>query len=117
MYEIARIVQDDEHLKKRWFNDPVCDLIIWENHQNVIEKFQFYYRKVNNEFMVEWNLTHELQYAQVDSGDGALKNFSPVLVRGKKQNPDDIVFFFVYRSIKLDEKIKNFVIEKLKTNL
>lgn len=117
MYEIARIVQDDENLHKRWFNDPVCDLIIWENHQQQIEKFQFYYRKINNEFMVEWNLSRELQFAQVDSGDGALKNFSPILVRGKKQNPDDIIFFFVYRSIKLDEKIKKFVIEKLKTHI
>ena len=117
MYEIKHIVQDDDKQRKRWFNDPICDLIVWEADQESIDKFQFYYKKSGNEFMVEWNKNQELQYANVDSGDSALRNFSPVIVRGKKQRPDDIIFFFMYRSLRLDQKVKSFVLEKLKSGL
>lgn len=117
MYEIQNIVQDDNLFLKRWFNDPICDLIIWEKPHRSIRKFQFYYKKSGNEFMVEWNGDQPLSYASVDSGDGNLRNFAPVIVRGKKQRADDIIFFFVYRSIKLDPAVKNFVLEKLKSGL
>ena len=73
------IKNDDEHLNKRWFRDAKsgCDLLVWQNENGEIVKFQFW----KDEALIEWNQGKGLKTGKIDPATGGFKNYQASFYR------------------------------------
>ena len=73
--------QPDENLNRRWFSDSFFDLIVWEDKQGDIIKFELCYDKNKNEHSYTWAANNGHTHLKVDDGEiyGRHK-MSPILV-------------------------------------
>ena len=63
MWEYQKTRQDSPTLKKRWFYDSDCDLILWQDEAGAIHRFQFCYGKdTPQERVVEYKNGHLMQH-------------------------------------------------------
>ncbi len=87
---------DPEFIKKtehephrRWFRDSeaACDLIIWENDDKQIDRFQFWHQDA----LIEWKNGRGLTTGHVDKTSGAFTHYQSEIYRIHQNFDDDIL--------------------------
>jgi hypothetical protein len=75
--ELLRKTEPD--LEKRWFRDVEnnCDLLIWQNNENQVVRFQFWME----ESLLEWNLNKGYKTGRIDQHTGAFRSYHAPLFR------------------------------------
>jgi hypothetical protein len=73
------IKKSDDEPYRRWFRDSeaACDLIIWEDKNHVIERFQFWHEDA----LIEWKSGEGLKTGVVDQTSGAFTHYQTRLYR------------------------------------
>lgn len=100
---------------RRWFSDSSMDLIIWEDENGNVRKFQLCYGKGVDEHAFTWRNSNSYTHNRVDDGEDVNmghKN-SPILVPDGKFNPAELAQKFFANSHEIDSKISEFVRREL----
>jgi hypothetical protein len=76
--------------KKRWFRDALgdYDLFVWEDEEDKIKKFQFWY----HEALLEWSQESGYKTGTMDPKSGAFVNYQSDLYKFHKNLDKDIIF-------------------------
>ena len=73
------IKKTENESRRRWFRDSeaACDLFIWENADQKIERFQFWHEDA----LVEWKAGKGLRTGHVDQSSGSFTHYQTQLYR------------------------------------
>jgi len=113
--EVKKTSQVPGKRLRRWFSDSELDLIVWEDDDGNISKFQLCYGKGKDEQAFTWRNSGSYTHDRIDDGEDVVlghKN-SPILVPDGKFSPAALVQIFIARSHNVDSKISEFICEKL----
>ena len=101
--------------KRRWFFNGYFDLIVWFDEDKEIFGFQLCYDIGRFERALTWRKDSGYSHNRIDSGEYGGLNLkeSPILVRDGYFNKVEIDDRFLKESAEIDQKISNFVHQKL----
>jgi hypothetical protein len=101
--------------KRRWFFNDYFDLIVWFDEDKEIFGFQLCYDIKRFERAFTWRKDIGYSHNRIDSGEygGLNLKASPILVRDGYFNKVDIDDRFLKESAEIDQKISNFVHQKI----
>jgi len=100
--------------RRRWFEDEYFDLIVWQNEGGEIIEFELSYDKSKNQRAIRWEKSAGFAHYRVDDGNGPGKHkATPVLFSGGSFDFEKIAQFFMLASKEVNEKIVEFVHEKI----
>lgn len=103
MWEYHKTRQDSASLKKRWFYDEDCDLILWQDEAGDIKRFQFCYGKNGpGEKSVEWRGGDHLYHHDVLSPVGPEDMGSPTFVNTRNLDIDEAKQILVLNAGEMD---------------
>ena len=79
----ALIKKSADEPSRRWFRDSeaACDLIIWEDEDHRIERFQFWHEDA----LIEWKSGEGLKTGIVDQASGAFTHYQTQIYRLHQQ--------------------------------
>ncbi len=83
----------DQSLIKRWFRDSEsdCDLMVWEDAEQNIERFQFW----SVDALLEWNKSGGIKTGHVDKSNGVFTHYQSELYRLHNDLNTQIVEFVI----------------------
>jgi len=83
------IKKTENETSRRWFRDSeaACDLIIWENEEGHIRRFQFWH----DDALIEWKDGDGLKTGIVDQTSGAFTHYQTQLYRMHQHFDDDVL--------------------------
>ena len=115
LYEINKIDQKEEPLKRRWFFDHQLDLLVWLDRNDEIHGFQLCYDKDDNSHALTWFEDKGFGHNKVDEADDSLGRWrgSPILVSDGVFEADRIAKIFREKSTNIEDRISRFVYEKI----
>lgn len=116
MTESLNSRQSDGALQRRWFSDDYFDLIVWENENKDIVRFQLCYNKFKDEHAFVWNQQDGHSHLKVDDGEGVPDRYkmSPILIADGHFEREAISARFLEAGKDIDQNISQFVYSKLK---
>ena len=101
--------------KRRWFTNNYFDLIVWQDNQSEITKFQLCYDKTRKERALTWTKGRGFDHNLIDDGeDSPLKNQSPILLADGLFPAREVLEIFITDSEVIEQQIRSFIIEKLR---
>ena len=97
--------------KRRWFNSPELDLIVWLDDDDRPSGFQLCYDKSRGERALTWHEGRGYDHAAVDSGEGMPTKYkgTPILVADGLFEPDRVKEDFLEASAEVPDAIRTFV--------
>ena len=100
---------------KRWFQDDYFDLFTWEDRQTrEVISFQLCYDRLGKERVLSWDQYRGFGHHRIDDGEySPHKNMTPIFVTGGNFASDEVLSRFSKESTQIDEKIKQFISQKL----
>ena len=105
--------QVDYPLYKRWFRDSEieCDLLVWEESNQKITRFQFWHRDA----LLEWQAELGIKTGHVDRSSGVFHHYQSELYRLHDQLDREIVDFVseLIDSRKSERSVLNTVLQIL----
>ena len=115
MIEIITSRRFDNDLRRRWFSDDYFDLIVWENQNKEIVKFELCYNKLKDEHAYVWEQQTGQSHFRVDDGEGVpdKHKMSPIFMPDGLFDREDIKPRFLKAGENIDRYITGFVAEKL----
>ena len=113
--ELADTRQIAGEPRRRWFNAPDLDLIVWLDERETPIGFQLCYDKQRFERALTWREGRGYDHAAVDSGEAGYANYkrTPILVADGAFDSARISALFSEASIELPEPIREFVAQAL----
>ena len=123
--EDTHIRQFEGEPKRRWFSDSDLDLIVWlepgasyssaaYQPADRIIGFQLCYDKDGTERAVTWHEASGYTHSRVDTGEtGSKSKRTPVLVGKSDFEPLKVAELFRQRSAQIEQRIAQFVYEKI----
>lgn len=103
MWEHKNTRQDSDTLKKRWFYDSDCDLILWQDAEGAIKRFQFCYDKGGpSEKSVEWRGGDRVFAHDVVNPEGSWDMGSPTFANSKRLDLDGAKQILVMHAGEMD---------------
>jgi len=101
--------------KRRWFSNHYFDLIVWQNDQSEITKFQLCYDKTGKERALTWTKGRGFDHNLIDEGEASpLKNQSPILLKDGLFHASEVLKIFIADSELIEQQVRSFIIEKLR---
>lgn len=116
LIETKDVKQSKEDVQHRWFSDDYFDLILWQNQNKDILRFELCYDKNKNEHAYVWNQQSGYTHLKVDDGEGVLGRYkmSPIFIADGYFDRENIAAKFLEAGKNIDGNIAKFVYEKLK---
>ena len=135
--EITAIQQDADGFLKRWFTSAEFDLYIWTKQpekkpndsavitknddrtrlgliDNEFEKFDLFYKNLNDEIAISWHQNSGFRYFKVDNGSHQGKHpKSPVMVETQELSLPNMLEKVEHELSEIDYRTASFIIEKL----
>ena len=111
MRELPDIRQIPGEPRRRWFNSPELDLIVWLDEDDRPSGFQLCYDKLRGERALTWRAGRGYDHAAVDSGEDMPTKYkgTPILVADGLFESDRVKEDFLEASAEVPEDIRNFV--------
>ena len=113
--ELPDTTQVEGEPKRRWFNSPELDLIVWLSDDDKPVGFQLCYDKPHNERALTWHEDRGFDHSGVDDGEQtpAEHNRTPILVTDGLFDRDRVKRKFLEASAEVPEPIRKFVARTL----
>jgi hypothetical protein len=114
--ESTKVRQIKGEPRRRWFADDYFDLIVWLNESNEIIGFHLCYDKSGSERALSWFKETGYNHHLVDDGEHTIdiiRKATPILVSNGHFDHKQIASLFKEQSMKIEEKISQFVYEKI----
>ena len=113
--EYSAVRQDKGENRKRWFGDEFFDLILWQDREGKIVKFELCYEKELNEHAIIWSEKSGFSHLRVDDGESELGKYkmSPILVADGIFNNIKIAEEFHSRCQSIDKDVSQFIYNKI----
>jgi hypothetical protein len=105
---------------RRWFSDNYFDLIVWYGtDKTTIVGFQLCYDKFDTERAITWHNAKGFSHNRIDDGEAPFEHakMSPILVSDGAFAKDTIGDKFKAMSVGIDQKVAEFVCEKIRNML
>lgn len=113
--EIKDVTQYERGKHRRWFHDDFFDLYTWETFDGQMIGFQLCYAKLGNERALRWSPEAGYNHEGVDAPeDKPGRAMSALFVADGAFDPGSIGARFESASISLPERVKSFVLEKIR---
>lgn len=113
--EIKDVTQYERGKHRRWFHDDFFDLYTWETYDGQLVGFQLCYAKLGNERALRWSPESGYNHEGVDAPeDKPGRAMSALFVADGAFDPGGIGARFENASISLPDRIKTFVLEKIR---
>jgi hypothetical protein len=114
--EAVNVKQSGGDIRRRWFSDEYFDLILWEDENKDILRFELCYGKNKDEHAFIWSRQSGNSHLKVDDGEDVSGSFkmSPIMIADGHVDPESILAKFLEASRMIDQKISHFVYSKLK---
>ncbi|MGZ8215717.1 hypothetical protein [Methylomagnum sp.] len=115
LYEIESVRQIPGEPKRRWFNSPDMDLIVWLREDGEPCAFQLCYDKGHGERALTFRDGVGLEHRAVDDGEAtaAKMKASPILVPDGALPQGRVLRLFLENAGRVPEAISAYVVEKL----
>ena len=135
--EITAVQQDANGFLKRWFTSEEFDLYVWvkrslkeqnyshttkkniaetdlDSIDNKFEKFDLFYKKLNDEIAISWHQNSGFRYFKVDNESHSGKHpKSPIMVETSGVSLPDMLEKFEQELSEIDYRTASFIVEKL----
>ena len=114
--EYKKVQQKKGEPRRRWFSDNYFDLIVWFDEKDEIIGFQLCYEISRNERALTWQKEEGYYHNRVISGESSagISKLTPILVQDGVFDYESIARVLKNESRELEEKIAEFVYEKVK---
>lgn len=101
--------------RRRWFNSPDLDLIVWMDDRGDPTGFQLCYDKLRSERALTWHADRGYDHAAVDDGEAApgKHKSTPILVADGLFQSNRVHAEFLEASADVPEDIRQFVSDAL----
>ena len=102
--------------RRRWFNSPHLDLIVWFDGADKPIGFQLCYDKLDNERALTWREGRGYDHRAVDDGEAitpAQHKATPILVADGAFDCRRVKAKFEAESAEVPEALRRFVLERL----
>ena len=115
MTEIINKKQPESVLGRRWFSDDYFDLIIWENKNKEIKRFELCYNKFKNEHALAWSGETGYSHLKVDDGEQILgrHKMSPILIADGLFDSETLASKFLEAAKAIDQTVVSFIYNKI----
>jgi hypothetical protein len=113
---VSQKISDDT--TRRWFEDPLLDLIVWYRAEKIVG-FQLSFEIKNNKYAVTHLLEEGTVVTLVDDGSeaGVFKNLAPILDNEEVELDSRIIEEFTQRGENLETEIFVLVLKVLKEKI
>jgi hypothetical protein len=112
--EIGYIKQTSGQPFRRWFNDELLDLFVWEEEGGRITGFQLCFDKDTDERALTYSETDGYSLDNVHTEESSLDMGSPVLRRDVEELPfPHLLALLTERGAGIDSRVVRYVKEKL----
>ena len=116
--EIGYIKQSPGQLFRRWFNDELLDLFVWQEEGGRITGFQLCFDKDTDERALTYSEADGYSLHNVHTEESSLDMGSPVLRRGVEELPfPHLLALLAERGAAIDPRVLRYVTEKLEAYL
>jgi hypothetical protein len=114
--EIPYVRQIPGEPRRRWFDSPSCDLIVWYSEANTPIGFQLCYDKSGAEKTLTWRAPNTYAHAAVDDGEKRALHYkgTPILVAAGNFDAPRITELFHQESSELPSDVVELIISKLR---
>jgi hypothetical protein len=113
--ELPEVRQVPGEPRRRWFNSPELDLIVWLDDDDRPSGFQLCYAKRRGERALTWRAGRGYDHAAVDDGESMPTKYkgTPILVADGLFQSDKVKADFLEASGAIPESIRRFVADVL----
>ena len=113
--EYSHLQKNNESSSRRWFSDDDFDLMLYEDNDKSILKFELCYDKGHGEHAISWRKSGSYSHYSVDDGEGVSGQFkmTPILVADGVFEWERIANHFLNASEIIDKEIADFVYKKI----
>ena len=111
--EIGYIKQSPGQLFRRWFNDELLDLFVWQEEGGRITGFQLCFDKDKGERALSYSEAEGYSLHNVHTEESSLDMGSPVLRRGAELPFPHLLALLNERGTGIDPRVLRYVREKL----
>lgn len=111
--EIGYIKQTPGQLFRRWFNDELLDLFVWQEEGGRITGFQLCFDKQADERALTYSEADGYALHNVHTEESSLDMGSPVLRRGAELPFPHLLALLAERGAGIDSRVFRYVMEKL----
>ena len=111
--EIGYIKQTPGQLFRRWFNDELLDLFVWQEEGGRITGFQLCFDKETDERALTYSEANGYSLHNVHTEESSLDMGSPVLRRGAELPFPHLLALLAERGAGIDSRVFRYVMEKL----
>lgn len=111
--EIGYIKQSPGQLFRRWFNDELLDLFVWQEEGGRITGFQLCFDKDKDERALSYSEAEGYALDDVHTEESSLDMGSPVLRRGAELPFPHLLALLTERGAGIDPRVFRYVKEKL----
>ena len=115
--EIETVNDRESGYRKRWFNAPSMDLILWYGPEGNLSRFQLCYDKHIRERALSWNESSGFSHSKVDNGENTSGRHKEAPILGPDGSIDapKVMHSFRELSSTVDEAVVEFVCAKLES--
>ena len=115
MIENNHIKQIEGEDRRRWFSDEYFDLIVWEDTNGAIVKFELCYDKEKDEHALTWDRPDNHLHLKVDDGEGRLgrHKMTPVLFADGSFDTRALGAKFNEAGRNIDRNVADFIYSKI----
>lgn len=111
--EIGYIKQTHGQPFRRWFNDELLDLFVWQEEGGRITGFQLCFDKQTHERALTYSEADGYALDNVHTEESSLDMGSPVLRRGVELPFPHLLALLAERGAGIDSRVFRYVMEKL----
>lgn len=111
--EIGYIKQTSGQPFRRWFNDELLDLFVWQEEGGRITGFQLCFDKETDERALTYSEAGGYSLDNVHAEESSLDMGSPVLRRGVELPFPHLLALLAERGVGIDARVLRYVTEKL----
>ena len=114
MFREFQGVRQEPGSRRRWFESPDLDLVVWYAEDGGVVGFQLIYGTPQEQRALTWRLGSAFLHQAVDAGDRLLGKLSPVLIKCEEPPPPDLAVRFAAQSGSLETDLAEFVGARLR---
>jgi hypothetical protein len=113
--ELSHVRQIEGERRRRWFQSPDADLIVWYEGDGAIYGFQLCYDRRSDERALTWTPEHGFAHNRIDDGEGIGLGYkrTPILVADGMFDAGQLGSRFAGMSALVPHEIVAFVLQKL----
>jgi hypothetical protein len=102
-------VRQEPHGRRRWFESPEIELVVWFDDAGTLTGFQLHY----GTFALTWRLEKGFSHSRVDSGDRLGNKMTPLLIPHGDVPWEQIETLFVRNADTLETELREFILSHL----